>query len=141
MIEVVNAVIVRSGRILLTQRRADKDFAFTFECPGGKVEGDHENHHSALRRELKEEIGIEVDAIREQPIFYRRFQNPVSRADRADVLVLLYMVMGFAGTPAPKEGQGLAWFKAWEFRHLTLAPAAYAARDELERLISLSSAQ
>lgn len=38
MIEVVSGVIIQKGRILLTQRREEQDFPFTWECPGGKVE-------------------------------------------------------------------------------------------------------
>lgn len=62
MIEVVSAVIIRAGRILLTQRPDGKDFPFTWECPGGKVEG-NESHNLALARELMEELGIETKLI------------------------------------------------------------------------------
>lgn len=139
MIEVVNGVIVRQERIILTQRRADQDFPYAWELPGGKVEGLHESHHSALRRELKEEIDIEVGDIPEHAFFHKHFNNHVTRPDRAEVFVLLYLVVNFKGVPRPKEGQGLGSFTAWEFRHLKLAPAADAARGELERIISWSS--
>lgn len=51
-IEVVSALIVRNGRVLLTQRRADNaHFPLAWESPGGKVEGGVESHRDALARE------------------------------------------------------------------------------------------
>ena len=57
MIEVVAAVISRSGQLLLCSRPTDKPPA-GWEFPGGKVEAG-ETLRAALRRELREELGIE----------------------------------------------------------------------------------
>jgi 8-oxo-dGTP diphosphatase len=53
---VVAAAIIRDGR-LLTTRRCGGRFAGLWEFPGGKVEPG-ETDHDALRRELREELGV-----------------------------------------------------------------------------------
>jgi 8-oxo-dGTP diphosphatase len=55
--QVVAAVIARASRILICQRRETQAFALQWEFPGGKVETGEELG-AALRRELREELGI-----------------------------------------------------------------------------------
>ncbi|HOT35519.1 MAG TPA: 8-oxo-dGTP diphosphatase MutT [Candidatus Latescibacteria bacterium] len=56
-IEVVAAVIRRGGRVLVTQRNPDSHMGGLWEFPGGKVEPG-ETHAEALKRELREELGV-----------------------------------------------------------------------------------
>lgn len=128
IVEVVSAVIVRDGRILLTQRRADKDFAFAWECPGGKVEV-LEDFHSALWRELFEEVGLPVVEVDPEVVWTGTFENMVQRQDRATVRVSLHRVGILNQQPRPCEGQGLGWFTAEEMAGLHLAPANARALD------------
>jgi mutator protein MutT len=58
-IVVVAAVIERGGRILVCQRPEGVGQAGRWEFPGGKREPD-EGDRQALRRELREELGIEL---------------------------------------------------------------------------------
>ena len=63
-IEVVAGLIVRDGRVLICQRRTDAAFPLKWEFPGGKVEVG-EDPREALRRELREELAIEVEESKE----------------------------------------------------------------------------
>jgi len=63
-IEVVAGLLVRNGRVLICQRSATSKFPFKWEFPGGKVETG-ENYLEALRRELREELAIEVEESKE----------------------------------------------------------------------------
>lgn len=56
---VVCGWLARAGKILVTQRRKKGHLAAMWEFPGGKVDPE-ESMASALRRELREELGIAV---------------------------------------------------------------------------------
>jgi 8-oxo-dGTP diphosphatase len=58
-IRVVAAVIERSGRYLITQRRATAVLPLLWEFPGGRVETG-ESDATALKREVKHRLGVEV---------------------------------------------------------------------------------
>ena len=60
-LEVVAAIIFFENKILVTQRKFNKNSAFSYkyEFPGGKVE-DNEDKITALRRELMEELNLEI---------------------------------------------------------------------------------
>jgi 8-oxo-dGTP diphosphatase len=60
LIRLVAAVIERNGCYLITQRRASAVLPGLWEFPGGRVEHD-ETDEEALRRELKERLGTEVE--------------------------------------------------------------------------------
>jgi len=62
-IEVVVAVIEKDGKLLLQQRPAGGLFAGLWEFPGGKVETG-ESLKAALRREIREELGVGIVNVR-----------------------------------------------------------------------------
>src|ERR1041385_4815597 len=59
-IEVSAGMVFRDGKLLITQRHADAHLGGLWEFPGGKREGD-ESFAECLARELREELGIEVE--------------------------------------------------------------------------------
>lgn len=99
----VVAAVIRGtdGRILLAQRPADKHQGGLWEFPGGKVEAG-EPVEAALARELHEELDIRVEQAR--PLIEVRHDYP-----DLSVLLDVWEVSGFAGTPRGMEGQPLAW--------------------------------
>lgn len=134
MIEVVGAILVKHHRILLHQRPMLKDFDFCWESPGGKVDGS-ETHHQALRRELQEELGIDIgESCRcTRPVWSGRFDNKVSRPERADVVLSFYLIGDrYTGDPRRRESQpGLGWFLVDEMLCLNLSPANARAKHEI----------
>lgn len=101
-IHVAAAVIrSRSGRVLIAKRPLDKHQGGLWEFPGGKVEAG-ETVQAALARELAEELEISVQTA--QPLIQVRHDYP----DR-QVLLDVWQVMSFSGTPHGAEGQPLAW--------------------------------
>lgn len=59
MRQVVAALILRDGKILICQRTQHQPMPLKWEFPGGKIE-EGEQPRDALRRELEEEIGIDA---------------------------------------------------------------------------------
>lgn len=102
IVEVSAAVLQKpDGSFLLAQRPADKIWAGYWEFPGGKVEPSETAHH-ALVRELREELGIEVQTA--FPWLTRVFTYP-----HATVRLSFFRVTEWGGELHPHEGQQFAW--------------------------------
>ncbi|MBL8397151.1 MAG: Nudix family hydrolase [Candidatus Accumulibacter sp.] len=108
--EVVAAVLLRgpdaAPEFLLAQRPPGKVYAGYWEFPGGKVEPG-ESASAALRRELREELAIEIDD--PWPWLCREFTYP-----HATVRLKFFRVHAWHGTVAPIEHSALAWMKVGE---------------------------
>lgn len=59
VIRVVGAIVERDGAVFVARRNADRSAGGLWEFPGGKVEPG-ESPEEALRRELQEELDVEV---------------------------------------------------------------------------------
>jgi mutator protein MutT len=59
-IEVAAGLVFRAGKLLITQRPSAAHLGGLWEFPGGKREP-NESFEDCLHRELKEELGIEVE--------------------------------------------------------------------------------
>ena len=99
--EVAAAVIERPGEFLLAQRPAGKPYPGYWEFPGGKIEPG-EDPRSALVRELREELGIEVRAA--TPWITR-----VYAYTHATVRLHFWRVTAWDGEPQPLEDQDIRW--------------------------------
>src|SRR5450755_966256 len=93
---VAAAVLLEEGRVLLTQRKAGTHLAGAWEFPGGKVESG-EDPRDALRRELREEIGIEATVGEIVEVTFHRYVE----ADKA-VMLLFFEAVRAEGSPAPR---------------------------------------
>lgn len=114
MITVVAAVIEEHDRFLLTRRVAGVHLAGLWEFPGGKIDPD-ETHAAALRRELREELDVEVDV--GELVLHTRHAYP-------DVTLVLYFYRcRLMGTPRPQLGQQMQWVPRAELPSLGLPPA------------------
>lgn len=101
MVVVAGALIDEGGSVLIAQRPLGKHMAGRWEFPGGKV-GEGETPDQALRREFREELGIEV--IRSS------FEMSLVHAypDR-EVELLFHVIEIWDGIPRSLDGQGLRW--------------------------------
>lgn len=114
---VAAALIDAHGRVLLAQRPEGKAMAGLWEFPGGKVEPG-ETPEAALARELAEELEIVVTAKDLEPITFASHTY-----DNFHLLMPLFMVKQWAGSPKPAEGQTLDWVAPQDL-HRYPAPAA-----------------
>lgn len=73
MINVTCGIILKNGRILVTQRSEKMQLALKWEFPGGKIEA-NETEEQCLHRELREELGIEIlQELESKPFHYEKF--------------------------------------------------------------------
>lgn len=103
-IKVVAGLIYRDGRLLVCQRRGNSAFPLKWEFPGGKVEED-EDEVAALKRELREELAIEVRRVK----FFG--QHDHSYDDGPAVSLRFYKVSEFAGIPQNLVFEQISWVK------------------------------
>jgi 8-oxo-dGTP diphosphatase len=89
------------GRVLLAQRAQGSHLAGLWEFPGGKIEPG-ESAEDALRRELREELAIEIDGV--EPIISIPWHYP----EKSIVLHAL-RVREFRGAPHGQQQQQLRW--------------------------------
>lgn len=136
MIKVVAGIVVRDGRLLLQQRTPGRDFEFTWESPGGKVE-EGETPLQALVREIREEVDLVAMTIDPAPVWSSEFRAASVRSDRQHIDFTFYRVAVAVGAVIPREGQGWGWFTEAEFFALrkakVLAPANHQAFVEVCR--------
>lgn len=70
---VTAAIVTYQGKILLTQRPHGKKHGGQWEFPGGKLE-ENESPIDGLKRELIEEIGLEVFNCQIYEVVYHQYQ-------------------------------------------------------------------
>ena len=97
----VGVLINAEGEFLLTSRPAGKVYAGYWEFPGGKLEAG-ESVEDALRRELFEEIGIEIGVV-------HPWQVEIVDYEHARVRLHFCKVFEWTGTFEMRERQAMAW--------------------------------
>lgn len=106
MTVVVAGLLIQEGQILIAQRPLDKHMGGCWEFPGGKLERG-ETPEEALRRELREELDIEVDV--------GRIYHAVAHSyPEKDVLLLFYRCRLLRGVPRAVEEAQVRWAKKEE---------------------------
>lgn len=102
IIHVACGVLVNAaGEVLVAQRPKGKIADGYWEFPGGKIEPG-ESARQALVRELREELGVEVQLA--EPLI--RFSHQYSNRR---VVLDTWRITAFSGTPESREGQALQW--------------------------------
>jgi 8-oxo-dGTP diphosphatase len=110
------ALVDADGRLLVQQRPSHKPFGGLWEFPGGKVE-QGETPETALIRELKEELGIDVEPACLAPATFASDRQP--GGDRHMVL-LLYVCRKWHGRPESLEGGSGRWIRVPELYALQM---------------------
>lgn len=128
-IHVVAGVVVNArGEVLIAKRHDHLHQGGLWEFPGGKVEAG-EGAAAALRRELHEEAGIDVDTLR--PLLTVEHRYPDKH-----VFLDVWRVTAWYGTPHGREGQPIAWVAPEELPGFQF-PAANAPIVTAARLPAL----
>jgi 8-oxo-dGTP diphosphatase len=111
------ALIDKDGRVLLSKRPMGKQLGGLWEFPGGKVE-QGERPETALIRELKEELGIDVAESCLAPLTFASHAY-----EDFHLLMPLYVCRRWQGQVVGAEGQELAWVRPLKLRDYPMPPA------------------
>lgn len=112
---VAAAIINERDQLLIALRPDHLDQGGLWEFPGGKCEPG-EQAESALRRELQEELDITPTKF--EPLIKVRHHYP----DK-EVLLDVWLVTDFNGTPHGKEGQQVRWVNRGQLQDYTFPEA------------------
>ena len=113
-IVVTAAVIEHDHRFLVTKGQQGVHLEGCWEFPGGKCEPG-EAHGSCLRREIREELG--VDALVGDEVLATSHAYPGRRVE------LHFLRCRLLGEPSPQLGQQMRWVSRDELQTLAFPPA------------------
>jgi mutator protein MutT len=112
-IRVVAAVAARGDALLVCRRPAHKRHGGLWEFPGGKCDPG-ESDTEAVRRELREELGVGARAAGEAELVV---------ADPGSPFVIAFVPVTLDGEPVAHEHEALCWGTLAEVAALPLAPS------------------
>ncbi|AEH45721.1 NUDIX hydrolase [Thermodesulfatator indicus DSM 15286] len=130
---VVAALLLKDGKVLLTQRPPGKIRAGFWEFPGGKLEKG-ETLEKALEREILEELGLKVAV--GQKLAEVDFNYP-----EAAITLHCFRCEILSGTPQALEGQKIGLFLPSDIENLSLAPADKLLWQEIKKTLESGSQQ
>ena len=100
---VVGGLIYQNKKILICQRKKEGDHPLKWEFPGGKLK-DSENNKEALKRELKEELSIEINEM----IFFDEYLYEYKKLSK-NLKLVFFQIFQFEGEIQNKVHQQLKW--------------------------------
>lgn len=124
-IRVAIGVVVDERKILISKRRANDSYGGYWEFPGGKARTG-EDERTCLKREMMEELGIEV-AVR--PHFYRT----VVQREGVQLLLSFHRCSLLTGEPEAKESDEFLWSAVDELSDYQFPPTNYDVIDILKK--------
>ena len=126
MLVVAVALINHNNEILLAQRPVGKSLAGLWEFPGGKID-EGERPEEALKRELKEELDIEIEIENLIPLSFSSFAY-----QDFHLLMPLWALKTWNGEPKTIEHQALEWVTTTQLDDFEMPPADIPLREFLK---------
>jgi len=102
---VVGGLIYQNDKILICQRKEEGDHPLKWEFPGGKLK-DNENNQEALKRELNEELSIEINDM----IFFDEYLYEYKKISK-NLKLVFFQIFQFEGEIQNKVHQQLKWIE------------------------------
>ena len=110
---VVAAIIKKDNQYLIVQRNKNKHLGLKWEFPGGKVDK-NESFESALKREIQEELNIEIN-------IYKKIAEETYKDEKIDIILHYYLCSQKNGTIILSEHENLDWVTKKNFEKYDFA--------------------
>jgi 8-oxo-dGTP diphosphatase len=120
---VTAAIILDRGKVLITRRPDESRHAGFWEFPGGKIDSG-ESPEQALTREIREELGVEIDVETIFEVVHYRY-------DWGPVLILAYQCRITAGIIQDLEVAEHRWIEPAALPEYQILPADQPIIDRL----------
>jgi 8-oxo-dGTP diphosphatase len=115
MIDVTAAILVENGKVLIACRRPGASRAGLWEFPGGKVRPG-ETPEACLRREIREELGIDIAV-------GKFVGESIHAYEDQSIRLLAYLARIEAGAPVLKDHAAVHWVGFDELARFTFCEA------------------
>lgn len=124
IIPVTCAIIFFEGKVLATQRSEKMDLPGKWEFPGGKMEP-HESPEECLKREIKEELSLEIEIVESlRPVLHHYSDKSIR--------LIPFAARWKAGQIHLAEHSQLDWIEKKDLFFLDWAPADLPIVHELQ---------
>jgi len=125
LVHVAVGAVCRGTQVFISLRADNAHQGGKWEFPGGKVEN-NETVLDALRRELQEEIGIQVQSSEPLLLIEHDYGDKQVKLD-------VHLVSAFEGEPEGKENQQTRWADINELKEDEFPAANVAIIEALQR--------
>lgn len=115
MITVTAAVLFHQDKILIAKRRASDKQCSLWEFPGGKLEKG-ETPEECLRRELREELGIQTQ-------IGKFYTSSIYEYEHGGIELLAFLATWISGEIKVNAHDEIKWVNVCELHHYNFAPA------------------
>lgn len=115
MISVVCGIIFNNGKVFIARRKPSKSLGGYWEFPGGKIE-QGENHKDSLKRELMEELKMEVEIM-------EYYDSSKYEYDNFTIELIAYICMYKTWNHNLTDHDRFEWVTPNELLNWKLAPA------------------
>ena len=120
--------LIRRGRdFLIAQRKKNDSFGSFWEFPGGKKHDD-ESFEQCTAREVKEEIGIDVEVHEKFTEIRRQYHDRM-------IWLNFFLCTHVAGEPRALDCAAIAWVDVGELHRYEFPPANEAVIKKLIELV------
>ncbi|NJJ37837.1 (deoxy)nucleoside triphosphate pyrophosphohydrolase [Paenibacillus sp. 7028] len=128
MITVTAAIIMDAEKVLITKRRDEGSTSGLWEFPGGKTEG-HESLEQCLRREIKEELNINIRV-------RKYFRESVFQSEKATYRIMAFFAKLISGDIQLNVHDEAKWVDIADLNQYSFLPADVTFVQSLQKRLS-----